>query len=81
MSQRISFSRNSDLSSVELNLLADLSRLIVTVALVLVACRLSNLSMALLLSSGPSFKSFKRNCLLVRQREMIVYWWPWWTKS
>ena len=32
MSQRISFSRNSDLSSVELNLLADLSRLIVTVA-------------------------------------------------
>ena len=33
MSQRISFSRNSDLSSVELNLLADLSRLIVTVAI------------------------------------------------
>ena len=32
VSQRISFSRNSDLSSVELNLLADLSRLIVTVA-------------------------------------------------
>ena len=33
MSQRISFSRNSDLSSVELNLLADLSRLIVTAAI------------------------------------------------
>jgi hypothetical protein len=32
VSQRISFSRNSDLSSVELNLLADLSRLIVTAA-------------------------------------------------
>ena len=38
MSQRISFSRNSDLSSVELNLLADLSRLIVTAAHCTVHC-------------------------------------------
>ena len=32
MPQRVSFSQNSDLSSVELNILADLSRLIVTAA-------------------------------------------------
>ena len=43
MSQRISFSRNSDLSSVELNLLADLSRLIVTAALSLHVCKLMDL--------------------------------------